>query len=88
MLCSSSQKHEICIQTQILFANAHQVESLFLLLLITGYGKLILLMKLINRTIKGTVTLSGLMVIVVVLKMNLHYTKLGSKVSHIVKTDF
>jgi hypothetical protein len=59
-------------------------------LLIAGYGKLILLVTLINKTIKGmntdrhavssTVKLSGLMVTVVVLKMNLHYTELGSKV--------
>jgi hypothetical protein len=98
MLCNSSKKHEICIETQILFADRHQVGSLFLLLLITGYGKIISLMTLINKTIRGTitsghvvsstVTFSGLMVIVVVLKINLHYTKLGLKVWHIVKTEF
>ena len=41
-----------------------------------------------RHAVSSTVTLSGLMVTVVVLKMNLHYTKLGSKVWHSIKTDF
>jgi hypothetical protein len=67
------------------------------LLLITGYGKLILLMVLINKTIEGTITygravsstlvLIGL-ILAVVLMMNQHYTKLGSGGCHTVKTDF
>jgi hypothetical protein len=67
------------------------------LLLITGYGKLILLMVLINKTIEGTITyghavsstvvLIGL-ILAVVLMMNLHYTKLGSGGCYTVKTDF
>ena len=52
---------------------------------------------LINKTIEGTityghavnstVTLIG-MILAVVLMMNLHYTKLGSRGCHTVKTDF
>jgi len=67
------------------------------LLLITSYGKLILLMVLINKTIEGTITyghavsstiiLIGL-ILAVVLMMNLHYTKLGSRGCHTVKTEF
>ena len=74
MFRNNSQINYTCIEMQILLAGIHQVELFFLLMLITGYGKGILLMMLINKTIKGsipyghavysTVTLSGLILAV------------------------